>query len=170
MDDRAEIMCLWIAENHPDRFSGLIQWLFGTPYSHCVLLIPRTGMLWHATTPGGVLEESPAIAMKGCHTAASIRLTLNCSHEELISFLEGEKHKPYGHRGNIGLLIDRLPWPANLVVRFFTKHVRPHVHAERNCSEFLGIVIDRFYKKLPGNPDKWTPTCIEKWLQPKRHI
>lgn len=169
MDNKgAEIECLWICENKPDLFSSLIMWFFGTPYSHCAILVKSTGMIWHATTPGGVCEEPPSVVMKGCHIAASRSFTLKCSDEVLLAYLEGERGKPYGHRGNIGLVIDRLPHWMQAVVRLFTKPFRRAPEAQRNCSEFVGNVINLYFKPLRGNSDKWTPPHMERLLQPRR--
>lgn len=164
----AEIECLWIAEDKPDTFSGLIQWFFNTPYSHCAIKVMSTGMIWHATTPGGVCEQAPADVMVGCHVAASRMLTLKCTDAELLAYLETERNKPYGHRGNIGLVIDKMF--LRPVIRLITPLFRPHADAERNCSEFVGCIVHKFFKPLKGSRDKWTPPCLEKFLVPRRYV
>lgn len=166
--DLAEVELLWIAEDKPDRFSALIQWFLNTPYSHCAVKVKSSGMIWHAI-PGGVQEQAPAEVMRGCHIVAARSITLKCTDEELLRFLESERGKPYAHRGNVGLLIDKLPSLLRDLVMVFSKRVRAHRDEERNCSEFMGVIVHKFFKPLKGRRDGWTPLLMEKWMQPKRY-
>jgi hypothetical protein len=163
----AEIDVLWICENKPDRFSALIMWWLDRPYSHCAIRYKKTGMIWHATTPGGVREETFKAVMKGCHVAASYTAILNCSEERFEGFLDGEAGKGYGHVGNIALIVGRVPVIGCHLANFFFG--RRHADQERNCSEFVGNIINRWYKELPGAKDKWKPSDLEHFLKPRRY-
>lgn len=96
------------------------------------------------------------IALKGCKVVARLGLTLNCSTDMLAGYLEGERGKEYG---NVQI--------AGFVVPFMQKLVG-NGNGKRVCSEFMGQIVHKFYKPIPGDPDYWTPKYLEKVLKPQR--
>lgn len=162
----AEIEVLWIAENEPDLFSRCIMWFLNRPYSHNAIIYKKTGMMWHATTPGGVCETSPALEMKGCHVAASISIVLGCTEEHFEGFLSGEDGKGYDHWENISQLCEHIPLIGGPLASLINRKGR---NQSRNCSEFVANIIHRYHQAL--NPKvRWTPAYTERILKPRRLV
>lgn len=159
----ASIEILWIKEDQPDLFSRLIMWFLKRPYSHNAIIYK--GKMWHSYEPG-VMCDDPETQMIGHTIAASTTITLECTEDYLDAYLEGERGKAYADRQNWAMILLKIP----LVGNWITGKMACNPDAERNCSEFVGNIIHKFYAPMPGIQDRWTPADTEDFLKPRRFI
>lgn len=180
---KARIRILWIGEINPDTFSRMIMDVLANIYkepcefSHnAIELMYRPGEVWEATTPGGVIKSTMEEACKDARVFYDLEMDLDCTEGELDAYLLGEFGKSYALFQN-ARAIGRIGWIKWL------RHCVPKVIREktmdmwfkngdnsRNCSEFVGRIVNRFSNKyvLTGDMDDWDPMFTKKLFRPKR--
>lgn len=156
MSDLAVIEALWIGEIEPDTGSSLIQRFIGRNYSHNGFIFQKTGMLWHATTPGGVCEEVPSVALKGCVIRAKKMIPLSVTNDFFQGWLEGERGKEYSNRQNWAHIFP------------FLKGWFRNGDAARNCSEFMAGACQYSPYKFLDDKDWILPSDTYRVIKPEK--
>lgn len=174
--DLAQVEFLWIGEIDPDLFSWWIQYILSlktqssprekmklaiammilrrkmpVDYSHCAVRFLYTGKVWHATTPGGVREDSYEDATRDSIVRHSKVVQLNITNEAFSAWLETERGKAYSMRQNAFALIP------------FLKPIQINGDRSRHCSEFAAKVAfftDEY--RFPVHADLVWPTCVHR--------